>query len=875
MQVITTHINADFDSLASMLAAAKLYPGAKLVFPGAQEESLRRFLAEHPLDLPILRLREVDPAQIRRLIVVDTRILRRLGPLAEAVERGVEVHVYDHHPETEDGIRGTVEHIREIGATTTLFVELLQERKIKVTPQEATILGLGIYEDTGLLTFVSTTQADLLAAAQVLAWGADLRIISAYAQRGLSAQEVSILNELIRQAETYIINGVPVVVSTVSVEGYRGDIAVLVHKLREVEDTQVLCTLFAVEGRVHLVVRSSLPQVDAGKIAVAFGGGGHASAASATIRNMPQVEAKEKLLAVLRQHIQPLLSARQIMTSPAKTICAAEKVSAAKEYMERQGLDHLPVVDEAGRFVGLIGYRTVDKALSHGLGEAAVAEYVQTEVGTIQQDTDYAAICRLMVERHQSLLPVVDGGQVVGVVTRTDVLRGLHEAEGLKLPLVTPADEPYGRKDMAGLMQEVLPPRIFSVLKLVGEVAEELGYGAFVVGGLVRDLFLGVENQDVDVVVEQDGIRLALVLAERVGGRCKPHKKFATAVVVFPDGFKLDVATARTEYYQRPAAPPVVEQSSIRQDLYRRDFTINSLAIKLNPGEFGRLMDFFGGRQDLRVGIIRVLHTLSFVDDPARIFRAVRFEQRFGFRISSPTLKLIRQALRQGVVEQLAGPRILTELNMIFAEAEPARYLDRLGELGILSTLHPALRYDRRVAELCHAIQRVLNWYSLLYPPPRPADRLLLFLMGLASGLDEQKTRELCRRLCLGPKQEACVLEAKAKTPQTVEKLREVALSPSRVYRLLVALPLEVCLFCMAWGEDEVVSRHVALYLTKLQHEKPPLCGKDLQAMGLPPGPIYRTILDRLLDEKLDGRLRDKAAAMRYVREFLADGVDG
>ncbi len=229
-----------------------------------------------------------------------------------------------------------------------------------------------------------------------------------------------------------------------------------------------------------------------------------------------------------------------------------------------------------------------------------------------------------------------------------------------------------------------LPSRILDLLRDAGVCAEKMGFEAYAVGGLVRDLFLQRDNFDVDVVIEGDGIAFASRFSVDRGARLKIYEKFGTANIVLPDGFKIDVATARTEIYERSAALPIVSPDFIKNDMFRRDFSINTLAVGLNPDRFGVLLDFFHARDDIRKELVRVLHDRSFIDDPTRIFRAVRFEKRFGFRIESGTEKLISEAVATGSIERLSGYRISSELKLILKEENPLLSLERLDELGVL-----------------------------------------------------------------------------------------------------------------------------------------------------------------------------------------------
>jgi len=248
---------------------------------------------------------------------------------------------------------------------------------------------------------------------------------------------------------------------------------------------------------------------------------------------------------------------------------------------------------------------------------------------------------------------------------------------------------------------------VLSVLRDAGICAEEMGFGAYAVGGLVRDLFLQRETLDVDVVIEGDGVAFASRFSADHSAHLLIYERFKTANLVFQDGFKVDVATARTEVYERPAALPLVRPGSIKDDLFRRDFSINTLATCLNPGRFGDLLDPFRAMDDIEEKLIRVLHDRSFVDDPTRIFRAARFEKRFDFIIEDSTGTLIREAVSSGLVEKLSGYRIASELRLILKEEDPLSAIQRLEELGVLSPVAGRGGKHKDVRRLLRRIEEI------------------------------------------------------------------------------------------------------------------------------------------------------------------------
>jgi tRNA nucleotidyltransferase (CCA-adding enzyme) len=876
MEVISTHIQADFDALASMVAATKLYPKARLLFSGSQERNVREFLRETRFPLQAERLKGFPLHEISRLVLVDVKRITRIGPLREIVGRpDLEVHIYDHHPAHPKDIIGSVEVLREVGATTTILLDLLREQEVPLTPQEATLFALGIYEETGLLTFTNTTEADLHAASFCLSRGANLGLVSDFIRRELTAEQVALLNDLIRSAETYTINGIRVVISTASLDKYVGDLAMLTHKLRDMENINVLFTLVRMDNRVHLVARSRLEAVDAGRIADAFGGGGHTTAASATIKELTLFQVKDRLLQLLKERIHPLKQARDIMTAPVKAIPERFTLRGASQIMNRFNLAHLPVIRQ-GEMVGLITREVVDKGIFHGLADAPVRDYMSGEFPHVSPNTPLPQVQRLMVERNLGFLPVVEGQRLRGAVTRAELLRHAYEhlLKRPTFPAVSDRElgEPTAR-NVASLLANRLPPRIQQLLRLAGEVADGLGARAYAVGGFVRDLLLRHENLDVDLVIEGDGIAFAEALARKVGGKVASHRKFSTAVLSLPDGFKLDVATARTEYYEYPAALPTVEHSSIKMDLYRRDFTINTLAVCLNGERYGELLDFFGGQQDLRNKVLRIIHNLSFVEDPTRILRAARFEVRFGFRLSRHAEQLIANAVQMGLVEKVSGVRLYTELLLILQETRPHAILHRLQDLGVLPAIHPRLVLGATAEQRFQRVGEVLTWYNLLYQEEQPTP-WIVYLLTLLGERKMVEARAILRRISPPPRIAAILSRDLSRLFQLSRQLLHAReLSPSQVYRWLVQASLEVALTLMARIERDEVRKAIGDFLTMSRRVRPMLRGDDLRALGLQPGPLYRDILNSLLYARLDGHVQTRDDELRFVRRRFARAI--
>jgi tRNA nucleotidyltransferase (CCA-adding enzyme) len=867
IEVITTHLNTDFDGLASMLAAKKLYPEAWLVFPGSQEQNLRNFFLQSAVYLyNFTKIKQVPLDRIKRLILVDTRQPDRIGRFAEILHRSdLEIHIYDHHPSSNTDLKGNQEIIRPVGATTTLMTQLIKERQIALTPDEATLMALGIYEDTGSFTFASTTPEDFLAAAYLLQQGANLNLISDMLTRELTAEQVSLLNQLLESATRQRINNVEIVVAKASIDTYVGDFAVLVHKMMDMENLNCLFALARMEDRVYVVARSRIREINVGDILLTFGGGGHPFAASATVKDQTLVQVEETLISQLKRRINPQRKARDMMSFPIKSIQPQETIEHANELLTRYNINVLLVMEKE-KLLGMITRQVIEKAIFHGLKALAVREYMTTELSTIEQDASISQIQEFIIEHKQRILPVVEQGKVLGVITRTDLLNILISGPSISEYLYDSRKAPHfvRKKNIAYLMEERLPEHIIEILKSIGEVADTLEYNAYLIGGFVRDLILKFDNLDIDIVIEGDGIRFAQEYAKKFQVRIRYHLKFKTAVLIFPNGFKVDVATARSEYYESPAALPVVELSSIKMDLYRRDFTINTLAVKLNPRHYGILIDFFGAQKDLKERAIRVLHNLSFVEDPTRAFRAVRFEQRFGFKMGKLTANLIQNAIRIGGVEKLAPKRIFTELQLILSDNNPLPILKRLNDLKLLSAIHPELVLTPKEEIVLGEIRTVLSWFDLLYLN-EPYEKWVVIFLALTLAVPHLS--ELRQRLGI-PKRVFAILELSRTEGENVLMAfhKNPKLTKSEIYHLLFPFPNESLLFLMAKTNKEACRKAISLYFTQLKSIQISVSGEDLKALGLAPGPLYKVILGDLLEARINENVLTHEEQVAYLK---------
>ena len=869
VEVILGHVNVDFDALASMVAAKKLYPEAVMVFAGSVNRNVREFIALHGDVLEFMDPKSLDREAISRLIVVDNRIADRLGEFRDLPGgEGVEVFVYDHHPPSPHDMTGIKDYSELQGATITVLLKILRRKGIAITPFEATLFALGIHEDTGSLTFAGTTPEDAEALAYLMREGANLSVIMHFLGKRLSPAQHELMKKFISNLKQYRIKGVWVAVARARVDGYVEGASMVAGKLAELENLDVLFTLAEMQRRVVVVGLSRLHQVDVDEVLSGLGGGGHAKAGSAVMKGYRLEKAEKDLLALLEAKVRPLVTAREIMSGPVKTVLEDTPIFEASRRMELTGHTAFPVIDERGNLVGMISRKDLDKAGHHGLGHAPVKGFMTRVLISVEEEASLQEIQALMTENAIGRVPVVREGKVVGIVTRKDLIRALHGVDYLRGFAPAPKSTAYARSEIIELMQRHLPGEVQGILRTISRIAEGGRYDAFLVGGVVRDLLLGVPNLDLDIVVEGEGIEFARRVAREFGARVRSHRKFGTAVVILPNGRRIDVATARTEFYEHPAALPTVEISSIRQDLYRRDFTINAMAVALSGERFGELLDYFGGLRDLEKRQVRVLHNLSFVEDPTRIFRGVRFEQRYGFRLESQTEILARRAVDMEIVGRLTNARVRDELVDIFSEPLPLplKALERLEDLGALRTLHQDLAVTPAMRARFRLLERHLEaaWKLMGYK----GKRWILCMAAMLADLTFQEAEKWCNQMRLRREDAEAVRQCLEQDPEVMSRISGKDAPPSEVVALLEPLGEEALAYLYVTGGPEARKRTQA-YFKRWKKMALSINGRDLAEMGLPPSRLYSQILAKVRADLLDGKVGGREEELALARALV------
>lgn len=866
MEIVLTHDNADFDAVASMLGVWKLNPQAVPILPKKQHASVTEFLTLYKNGLPFVAWDDFkDGEGVTHITLTDTQT----RPEVRHVANDTPMTIIEHHPLEDDDIPAHVTWQGEnIGAATTILVERIQAQKIKLTSLEATLMALGIYADTGMMTYGGTTARDVRAAAWLLEHGAVLDTIQRFLSDPLNPEQQKLFETLLDQTETRDIQGYDVAVCRAESDKNIHGVNSVTSRLRDILDVDAVFVLVKMPNHVQLVCRSREDAIHVGNLAQFFGGGGHPRASAATIRDKSLTDASTSVWQYLHEQIQPAVRVADLMSHGVTTVNAEEAITDIIPQLRRIGHEGFPVIDDAGRVVGLLTLRDADKALEHGLKRATVRDVMLAGDVTLTPDDSVATLEETMVESDWGQIPIVDHNQqLIGIVTRTDLIKHwaqVHPSKATEPPTLAPET-----------VYDILGDDNAQFIEQIAAIAQAEGIAIYIVGGVVRDLLLQRPNYDIDFVLEGDAIAFAEQLNQRYGGKIHSHAPFGTAkwhinaeaanalgldFDALPE--HIDFTTARSELYEHPTALPTVYNSGIKLDLRRRDFTVNSLAVQLSPQDnIWRILDFYGGMNDLDARLIRVLHSLSFVDDPTRIIRAVRFGERLQFSIETRTAELIDGAL--SMLGRITGERLRNELTLLMKERHPARGWLKLEALGVLRGIHPDFTVTPVIRDAFDTVQR--NDY-----PDWTNDTLSLMWHIVMAHVDDTKVEAVGTRL-LFAKPQIQSMQMTAQRLQQPEVLADETAKPSTISATLSDIS-EIGLTAL-WilTHNPMIRERIQQYHDTWRTMKPTVDGNTLKQMGLKPSPKFRVILERLRDAWLDDEIISADEEKRYLDQLITE----
>ncbi|MBA2668021.1 MAG: CBS domain-containing protein [Trueperaceae bacterium] len=861
MRLVVTHEQPDFDALASAALATLLFPGSVAALAGTLEGGVGEVLKLYRDQFSLVTAEEVDLDEVRELIVVDTSDRGRLGRFSALVGR-VPVTVFDHHPRPSDPVHGT-HGIREaVGATVTLLARRLRAEGVTLDPPLASLALLGLHEDTGDFTFDGTTHEDHSVAAWLQEQGANLDLVRRFRSPGVPSELVALRDEILANAREHRVSGRSVAVASFASDDYVPSASGLANELLFAVGADAAVVTGAMDGRTLVFARST-PRVDvSGALARALGGGGHPRAAFARTDLAPDA-ALEAVLAALPPFVVPPLLARDIMSSPVVRVDASARLAEARQLLARHRHNGVPVVDADGTLVGVISRRDLDHAIRHGFAEARVSGFMTAPAITAGPAATLRDLEELVLAHDIGRVPIVAnapagtaGGDssdtgpphLVGIVTRSDLIRARH-----------------ARAAPSGPAERVLASLPGGARDVLTEAARVAGDARlYLVGGTVRDGLLGVGYHDLDLVVEGHAFHgssggddrspaemLAQSLREHLGGTLSTHAEFGTASLRLDSGLVVDVASARTEAYLYPGALPQVHEGALFDDLSRRDFGVNALAVRVHP-EPPELVDHFGGLVDLEARRLRVLHPLSFVEDPTRIVRGARLAGRLGLDFDADTRAKVPPALAPDVLGNVSGARLRAELELTLAEARVAPALAHLVALGAMAPLY-ALEAD---ADALQRLDTAREEAAKRGEASDPGDgQVAAYLMLLLVSTADREAERAIERFHL-PRRLAATRDriralARGDVPPSDERL-EVLDAAAR--RALVAF-----------------APHLREAVASFEHapDRPRVRGRDVVRLGLPPGPRVGDVLARIERARNEGTVADYAGEMALARSLV------
>jgi tRNA nucleotidyltransferase (CCA-adding enzyme) len=879
MRLILTHEQADFDAVASLLGKALTAKNEIALLPHQINRNVRNFLTENGSELPFKTLEQISTEKIEAITLVDTQSLITI----KGVNKNTAFTVIDHHP-LKHAFPLEWKFIEtKTGATTTNFVQEIHQKGITISIVQASLLLLGIHEDTGSLTYASTTPEDIHAAAFLLEKGADLDLISKFLNPPLSSSQSILMDILIKNMTTLQIKEQSILISWADGTDLKDEISSIAHKIYDLLAPTALFLFVITNDGIRLVARSISDQINVGRIATQYGGGGHARAASALIHPAQDQTKLEFVTLIIKQFTQdlpslinPISRVSQIMSRQPMLVSPNTTAREVLQLMQQFGYEGYPVVQNQ-RVLGLLTRRAVDRAITHKLNLPAISLMDAGSISISPEDT-LEKLQYLMSSSGWGQVPVIDPStkQVIGIVTRTDLLKSLAGGNGY--------DE---QMNLAKELEKSLSPTMLALTRLISECAAETNSPIYLVGGIVRDILLKQPSQDLDFVSEGDAIKLAQLLAKKYGGRITSHRQFGTAkwiirsgntMLISPLFFKtnnpadlpasIDLISARTEFYSFPTALPTVKQGSIKLDLQRRDFTINTMAIRLDGTHYGELVDFWGGMEDLKEKLIRVLHSLSFVDDPTRVLRAIRFEQRLGFQFEKRTEQLLKEAIP--LLEQVSGDRIRHEFDLVLIGNHFIEILQRMQELSILDRIHPYLKWEGKNNQI---LEKALHdpiekkWDLPETVGKIPIQQFIAYLV-IFSSIPTPQVSSLAKRLRLSAIMKTDLLQ---KNSLMAELPNLVNTKPSKIVKHLEKISPIVLYAQYLMTQEKKVRDLLAQFQFEWRNVKSTVNGKTLKKLGISPGPAYQKILYRLRSAWLDGEIHSQKEETRLLNKLVSE----
>lgn len=809
----------------------------------------------------------VDWQSLRTVHLVGIALPKHNPELVEALLHcDAEILVYAHGaPHLPFSARPA--QVRAFSITAHCLADLLC-RFDRLGDDDAALMLAAITEKTwaGLSSRVTPRDLDMMQTLR--AYPSQPRSVANLVMLGLREGQRGLLNDLLTQAESIDIRHWPVTLTVAKTLGNVQDLTPVMDTLWSRIDAHVLVAGVTSGRQAWIFARSRIPDLEISGLFKDL----HARPDDRWTRfTLPDGEpdsVRRQLGELLASRLPSDSIAGDVMTVSPKCVDESETVANTHDMMLRFNLMSL-VVKRGDQFAGIVTRRDLDRAVQMDLWDSPIAPFVPSQPPFVTRETPVRIVRKLMVRHDVTKIPVIEEGRILGIVTAREVLRGLRELlppPAEYLPQVEPVPVP-DRNAMETLLKRVTPIKVLHVLRKVSATAEARKIAAYAVGGFVRDLLLERPNLDMDVVVIGD----ALPFAEAVAAELKAHltvfDRFRTARLSFED-LKIDFTSARREHYAQVGALPQVELGGIANDLSRRDFSINAMALDLSADSFLTLVDLFGGLRDLHERRIRILHSFSFLEDPTRMFRAIRFACRFHFDLAEDTQRAFDLARQREALTTLSPKRVGAEITRCLREESPGRVIDRLYAAKLMRVFHPDLTDASVLPARFKLIPGIIRRFAPLH---EPIDGEVVHWIGLLASLAPDQAEKLLMEMGMhGSSRTAIVTSIGALSDVPLRLARLAAKDDAGLFTLLKPLPLEGLVALVAFVLDKAGARQIFDFLGRLRSVRVEISGADLIAVGIPPGAHMRTIFDALLEGRLRGSITSRKDETDHAQRLFA-----
>lgn len=863
-ELIAVAHNADLDMLGAARCLQLLNPQAQLLHPVRLKQNAWEAVRKSEW-FKTIKISDVDFKQLKCVHMVGISQSRHNIELVEAIGRhGTETVVYTER-QARLPFSFIIKQFHNLSMTAAMMNHLLSER-ISLDNDDKQLFNLAVCEKTWLGLSSKCREEDFKALAFLRSHNFSSFKTANAINLGFREGQAAAYHLILKSIEDIQPGYWPVSFAAIKTNNAIQDLEPVIDAVwSDISSTSALI-MVTYQNFSRIWARSSISQIDFFDVFSEFRPARHRNWIYFNFTGHGHEQNRARLLLHLENNLRPDLTAGDIMSASPRCVSASTTVKQALDEMLKFNIMSLIVIKN-DEFAGIITRRDLDRALQMNLLASEIGPWVPTEMPVISPSTPVRVLKNLMIRYNLTRLPVIEQGRVKGIITTHELLRAIPDYLPLPhdfLPLAEKVHMPEPLQ-IEEILKRVFSLRIFHLLNKISRFAGKLGIAAFAVGGFVRDLLLERQNFDLDVVIIGDAMKFAAEFSKEMNCDFKVFDRFHTARIYLED-LKVDFSSARIEHYSTPGALPQIEYSGLSNDLYRRDFTINALALSLVPESFLQLKDFFGGFNDLINRKIKILHSFSFLEDPTRLFRALRFAGRFNFNLEKDTQRAFELAVSREAIARLSIKRIATEISRCFNEDRPQQIISDIFDAGLMKFLSPEL-VDASILPGRFKLIRAL--VKRFRPMPEEIDSEAVYWTGLLSALNIESAEKLLDATGTPHNRRVKILQALISINSIPGQLNHINEDDHQgLYDLLSGLYPESLISTVAFAVDKRNARKILFYVINLRQIKCHISGKDLLAEGIKPGPHIRRIFNHIISLKLNGQPLNREEELKIAAEL-------